>query len=155
MDDKVTATVKIPICLHSSISPASPIVLRAHSTPPHLDKQEKGFEQIISSLDPNPMLGAIPPPISPSEKRPTRVQRTTLAQRPGHCRFLGDYKVLTGLCPECLFCRQMVPHIFQCNACPTQLILRDIWMNPVTVVEYLVTLSFFSTLIPPNPPPPP
>ena len=115
----------------------------------------------INSLDPNPVLGAAPPPISPSERRLSRVQRTTLAQlRSGHCRFLGDYKLLTGrdtsaICPECLFRRQTVPHIFQCDACPTQLSLRDLWVNPVKVVEFLVTLPSFSALIPPNPPPPP
>ena len=115
----------------------------------------------ITSLDPNPILGVTPPPISPSERRLSRIQRTTLAQlRSGHCRFLGDYRVLTGrstsaVCPECLFRRQTVPHIFQCDACPTQLSLRDLWVNPVTVVEFLVSLSSFSTLIPPDPPPPP
>ena len=118
----------------------------------------------IASLDANPLLGTSPPPISPSERRLTRLQRTTLAQlRSGHCKLLGDYRVLTGLgssaiCPECLFRRQTVPHIFNCDAAPTQLTVRDLWTNPVTTVEFLVTLSSFSTLVttdPPEDPPPP
>ena len=115
----------------------------------------------ISSLDPNPVLGTTPPPISPSERRLTRIQRTTLAQlHSGHCKYLGDYQALTGrsfsaICPECLFRRQTVPHLFHCDARPTQLTLRDLWVNPVTVVEFLVSLSLFSALAPPDPPPPP
>ena len=114
----------------------------------------------IATLDPNPLLGTRPPAISPSEKRLTRRQRTTLAQlRSGHCRLLGDYKICTGLsssalCPECLFRRQTVPHIFNCDAAPTNLSLCDLWINPVTVVEHLVNLQSFSALVPPDPPPP-
>lgn len=118
----------------------------------------------ISRLDPNRLLGAPPPPISPSESRLTRVQRTTLAQlRSGHCRLLGDYRVLTGIstsavCPQCLFRRHTVPHIFDCDAAPTNLSIRDLWINPVKVVEYLVTLPTFAPLVqndPPLPRPPP
>ena len=44
----------------------------------------------ISSLNENPLLGTLPPPISPSETRLTRAQRTTLAQlRSGHCKLLA------------------------------------------------------------------
>ena len=106
----------------------------------------------ISSLNANLLLGTIPPPISPSEKRLTRIQRTTLAQlRSGHCKLLGDYKVLTGLgtsaiCHECLFRRQTVPHLFNCDAAPTQLTVRDLWVNPVTIMEHLVSLSHLSPL---------
>ena len=118
----------------------------------------------ISKLGENPLLGTAPPPISPSEKRLSRTQRTTLSQlRSGHCKLLGDYKVRTGLgtsaiCPECLFRRQTVPHLFDCDAAQTELTLRDLWINPVKTVEFLVTLSSFSALvIPPDPqlPPPP
>ena len=114
----------------------------------------------ISNLEPNRLLGTRPPPISPSESRLTRMQRTTLAQlRSGHCRLLGDYKVLTGisnsaLCPQCLFRRHSVPHIFNCDASPTALTLLDLWVNPVKVVEYLVNLPTFAMLIPNDPPPP-
>ena len=113
----------------------------------------------IANLAPNPVLGAKPPPISASEKNLSRIQRTTLSQlRSGHCKFLGDYKVLTGqgtsaICPECLFRRQTVPHLFNCDACPTNLSLRDLWVNPVTVANFLVTLSSFAALVPPDPPP--
>ena len=122
----------------------------------------QAVQNTISALGPNPLLGTLPPSVSPSEKRLSRIQRTTLAQlQSGHCHFLGDYKVLTGrstlaLCPECLFRRQTVPHIFQCDACPTNLSLRDLWVNPVTVVQQLlVNLSSFATLFLPNSPPPP
>ena len=114
----------------------------------------------ISNFDPNRLLGTRPPPISPSESRLTRMQRTTLAQlRSGHCRLMGDYKVLTGisnsaLCPQCLFRRHTVPHIFNCDAVPTALTLYDLWINPVKVVEFLVSLPSFATLIPNDPPPP-
>ena len=114
----------------------------------------------ISNLEPNRLLGTRPPPISPSESRLTWMQRTTLAQlRSGHCRLLGVYKVLTGisnsaLCPQCLFRRQTVPHIFNCDSSPTTLTLLDLWINPVKVVEYLVTLPTFATLIPKDPPAP-
>ena len=114
----------------------------------------------ISSFEPNRLLGTLPPPISTSESRLTRIQRTTLAQlRSGHCRLLGDYKVLTGmstsaLCPQCLFRRHTVPHLFNCDAAPTSLTLRDLWINPVTVVNFLVTLPSFATLIPKDPPRP-
>ena len=117
--------------------------------------------ETISNLAPNPLLGTAPPPISPSEKRLSRIQRTTLSQlRSGHCKLLGDYQVLTGrsvsaLCPECLFRRQTVPHLFNCDARPTQLTLRDLWENPVTAVNFLVTLPSFAALIPPDPPAPP
>ena len=68
----------------------------------------------------NPVLGAVPPEPDTSEKRLSRVQRTTLSQlRSGNCKFLNDYKLLLGhtesaLCPECLFRRRTVRHIFEC-----------------------------------------
>ena len=118
---------------------------------------------LATCYEANRLLGTPPPPISPSESRLTRMQRTTLAQlRSGHCRLLGNYKVLTGisnsaLCPQCLFRRQTVPHIFNCDAAQTDLTLRDLWINPVKVVGFLVSLPTFATLIPrdPHPPRPP
>ena len=109
----------------------------------------------------NSVLGAVPPPVSDSEKRLTRLQRTTLAQlRSGSCRMLNDYKVTLGhirsaLCPECLFQRHTSRHLFQCDAAPTTLTPRDLWVNPATVVNFLSTLPSFSSLLPSNPPPPP
>ena len=93
----------------------------------------------------------------------SRIQRATLAQlRSGQCHLLNDYKVLTGrshsaLCPECLFRRHSVSHIFDCDAAPTDLTIRDLWINPVSVITFLVILPTFSSLVvavPPLPPPP-
>ena len=118
-------------------------------------------QKTIAHLKPNTLLDAAPPNISPSEKRLTRIQRTTLAQlRSRHCQLLEDYKLLTGrstsaICPECLLRRHTARHLFQCDARPTDLSLRDLWVNPVSVVNFLVTLPSFAALIPQNPPLPP
>ena len=119
----------------------------------------------IRSLGPNPLLGVCPPPIAASEKRLSRIQRSTLAQlRSGQCQLLNDYKVLTGrgtsaICPECLIRRHTVPHLFNCDAAPTTLSLVDLWENSVTVTRFLVNLPSFVTLSeptdPPRPRPPP
>ena len=124
------------------------------------DIHTEAVKKSIAKLEPNPLLNAPPPPISPSEATLTRKQRTTLAQlRSGQCQLLNDYKVLTGraqsaLCPECLFRRHTVPHIFECDAAPTNLNIRDLWINPKTVVNYLVSLPSFACLLPTGPPPP-
>ena len=124
----------------------------------------ESVKKTISKLAPNPLLGAPPPPISPSEATLTRKQRSTLAQlRSGQCHMLNDYKVLTGrshsaLCPECLFRRHSVPHLFDCDAKPTNLTLRDLWINPKLVTNFLLTLPSFTDLVPTDPPlprPPP
>ena len=60
----------------------------------------------------------------------------------------------SALCPHCLFRRHTVPHIFNCDAVPTLLTLRDLWINPVKVVELLVSLPSFVTLIPKDQHPP-
>ena len=134
------------------------------------DIHTEAVRKSIAKLEPNPLLNAPPPPISPSEATLTRKQRTTLAQlRSGQCQLLNDYKVLTGrsqsaLCPECLFRRHTAPHIFDCDAAPTDLTIRDLWINPKTVVNHLVSLQSFTCLLPtgphpprppPEPPPPP
>ena len=81
-------------------------------------------KKIAESLA-NVILGTIPPAISPSEISLPRIQRTTLAQlQYGHCKLLNVYKVLlkhtiSALCTECLFRRQTVTHIFNCDAVPT------------------------------------
>ena len=121
----------------------------------------ESVQQTINRLEPNPLLDTRPPPISPSETTLTRKQRSTLAQlRSGQCHLLNDYQVLTGrshsaLCPECLFRRHSVPHIFDCDANPTLLVIHDLWNNPVAVINFLVTLPSFSPLVPTVPPPPP
>ena len=127
----------------------------------------------IAKLSKNPILESNPPPIASSESRLSRKQRSTLAQlRSGQCHLLNDYLVLTGrkqsaLCPECLIRRHTVKHIFNCDAAPTTLTIRDLWNNPVSVVDHLLTLPSFSSLEqtnqpatpaprpPPEPPPAP
>ena len=121
----------------------------------------EAVQQTIERLEPNPLLNERPPPISPSETTLTRRQRTTLAQlRSGQCHLLNDYQVLTGraqsaLCPECLFRRHSVPHLFECDANQSNLVTRDLWVNPVAVINFLMTLPSFSSLVPTVPPPPP
>ena len=121
----------------------------------------EAVRKTISKLEPNPILDAPPPPISRSEETLTRKQRTALSQlRSGQCQLLCDYQVLTGrtqsaLCPECLFHRHTATHLFDCDARPTNLTIRDLWINPVTVMNFLMTLPSFSSLVPTGPPPPP
>ena len=115
----------------------------------------------IGELEPNPLLGERPPSISPSETTLTRRQRSTLAQlRSGQCHLMNDYQVLTGrtlsaLCPECLFRRHSVTHLFNCDANPTSLSLHDMWNKPIEVINFLMTLPSFSSLVPAAPPPTP
>ena len=115
----------------------------------------------ISNLANNSLLDQKPPEISPSEIRLTRHQRTTLAQlRSGHCKLLREYAMRIGLsksaiCPECLFRRHNVRHIFNCEAAPTNLSIKDLWINPCSVVEFLHSLPSFSPIFPPDPPQPP
>ena len=106
---------------------------------------------------PNVVLGSVPLAISPSEVSLPRIQRTTLAQlRSGHCKMLNDYRVLLkhtelALCPECLFRRHSVRHIFNCDAAPTILTTKDLWTNPVDVTVFLRTLPSFAPIFPPDP----
>ena len=115
----------------------------------------------ISRLGNNDLLGSRLPPVSPSEGRLTRFQRSTLSQlRSGHCRLLQDYKSRVGqatsdICPECRTLPHTVQHLFDCAAAPTHLSIRDLWINPVAVCDFLCTLSAFSALSPPGPAPPP
>ena len=119
-------------------------------------------KESIDKLGENRLLEARPPKISSSESSLSRAERTTLAQlRTSQCKQLNDYKhsklnrVPDALCPECLFRRHTVSHIFECDACPTDLTVRDLWSNPVRVANFLKTLPSFSFLLPPDPPPPP
>ena len=116
----------------------------------------------IDNLGVNRLLAARPPKISSSESSLSRAERTTLAQlRTSQCKQLNDYKhsklnrAPDALCPECLFRRHNVSHIFDCDARPTDLTVRDLWSNPVRVANFLKTLPSFSFLLPPDPPPPP
>ena len=126
------------------------------------DIHTKFVRSTINSLDVNPILGAAPPPIVPSEKRLSRIERTTLAQlRSGDCQPLNNYLLRDGrstsaLCPECLYRRHTVNHLFECDARP-RLSSCDLWNNPGAVSSFMQTLPSFSLLLPPDPPlePPP
>ena len=115
----------------------------------------------IAKLGDNPILNARPPPIASSEAQLTRKQLSTLAQlRSGQCHLLNDFLVLKGrgqsaLCPKCLIGHHTVRHLFNCDA--TNLTILDLWKNPISVTNFLVTLPSFSSLettVPPDPPAP-
>ena len=120
----------------------------------------EAVQQVIKDLGPNPLLGKTPPPPDKSERSLTRAQRSTLSQlRSGYCRLLKDYQVRVGLapdalCPECLYQRHTTRHLFICPATPTNLSISDLWRHPVPVMDFLLTLSSFSVLLPPPPPAP-
>ena len=115
----------------------------------------------IAALGNNRLLGAPPPPISTSEISLSRGQRTTLSQlRSGFCKLLNDYRLIlkkttSAICPECLIRRHTATHLFNCDAVPTDLSLRDLWTNLVDVMNFLLTLPSFASLVPPDPHPPP
>ena len=118
-------------------------------------------KESIENLGNNRLLDAPPPKISSSEKSLSRPERSTLSQlRTGQCKRLNDFQHKLGLaqnalCPECLFRRHTSSHIFNCDACPTDLTVRDLWEFPVLVIDFLKSLPSFSFLLPPAPPPPP
>ena len=69
-------------------------------------------------------------------------------------------KLLTSAtCPECLVNRHTASHLFNCDAAPTDLYVRDLWERPCDAMQFLLTLASFSPLRPaddpPLPPPPP
>ena len=119
----------------------------------------------INRLGVNPLLGTRPLPISPSERRLSRPQRTTLSQlRSGHCQLMQDYRVRVGqsttdVCPVCNSQPHTVSHLFDCAAALTSLTVKDLWLNPVAVCDFLSSLPPFASLqslvTPPPPSPPP
>ena len=114
----------------------------------------------IAKLGQSRILGMQRPDISASEFGLSREERCTLAQlRTGECKNLNDYLAKIGrsdsaLCPECRFRRHTVEHLFNCDAVPTDLSTRDLWINPVTAIDFLKTLPSFSRLVSLNPPAP-
>ena len=122
-------------------------------------------KESIDNLGTYRLLDEFPPPkISSTEASLSRQERSTLAQlRTGHCKRLKDYmhnkmtppRATDAICPECLVRRHTPAHLFSCDACPTDLSIRDLWINPVRVSSFLKTLPSFSFLNPPDPPPPP
>ena len=122
-------------------------------------------DEAIRNLGSYNILNEYPPPkISPSEATLSRPERTTLAQlRTNQCKRLNEYKhnkmqpprALDAICPECLIHRHTATHLFSCDARPTDLTIRDLWINPVRVASFLKSLPSFSFLNPPDLPPPP
>ena len=119
--------------------------------------------QSIDDLGDNPVLGARPLPIDKSERSLPRRQRCVLAQlRSGFSSHLRSYSHPIGVAddatgPECLVRRHTTRHLFECEARPTPLSLEDLWRRPILVMEFLLSLPSFSSLIPPDPllsPPP-
>ena len=116
---------------------------------------------VKAALGDNPVLGRPPPPISTTERSLPRAHRCVLAQlRSGHCSHLETYRSRIGrsstsLCPECRFARQTTAHLFVCPATPTALTVEDLWRRPVEAMDFLLSLSSFSSLLPPGPLPPP
>ena len=114
-------------------------------------------KQTIENLGENPILGAIPPATDRSESLLPRNQRRVLAQlRTGHCSLLYTYqsrlkKAPCSLCPECRFRRHTTQHLFDCPAAPTSLSVADLWRKPVETMDFLLTLSAFTSLRPPGP----
>ena len=117
----------------------------------------------IDDLGHNPVLGIRSPPIDNSECLLPRRQRCVLAQlRSGFSSHLRSNSHRIGaaddaICPECLVRRHTTRHLFECEARPTPLTVVDLWCRPVLVMEFLLSLPSFSSLIPPDPllPPPP
>ena len=78
------------------------------------------------------MLDGRPAPISYSEKKLTRKERSILAQlRSGYCRLLGSYMsrikkdANLDVCADCGTTPHDVKHLFVCPAHPTTLIPSD------------------------------
>ena len=118
----------------------------------------------ISNHEFSQILGGPRPDINPSESSLSRAARATLAQlRSGTCHCLEEYKLMVGrstsaLCPECRYRRHTVPHLFDCDARPTDLTVGDLWSDPVASFTFLSSLPSFSHLAstePPAPRPPP
>ena len=53
---------------------------------------------------------------------------------------------------EYLVRRHTARHLFDCDAKPTSLSVKDLWEDPVAVISFLKTLPSFSFLLPPEQP---
>ena len=112
------------------------------------DIDTSAVAQSIATNSHNRILNGPCPEIANEEKTFSRIARTTLVQmRSGECYFLQDYLVKvsrsdSALCPECRYRRHSVPHLFACDASPTQLTVRDLWEKPVATAKFLKTPSF-------------
>ena len=115
----------------------------------------------IAALGVNPVLGAVPPPIHPSEQSLSRSFRTTLSRlRSGKCFQLNSYQHFINAldfntCPDCQSAPHTSSHLFNCPSNPTSLSVIDLWLQPVLAAEFIASLTSFNQLPPLNPPLPP
>ena len=113
----------------------------------------------------NNVLQDQPPTIDPVEKTLPRAHRSALAQlRSGYCKALNTFqnRLDPSVDPSCPTCGSGEPHttnhLFDCPAYPTGLVVRDLWLRPVSVASFISSLPFFyylPTLHTPPPEPPP
>ena len=121
----------------------------------------QAISDTVDGFAPNRVLGAIPPPIHPSESSLPRATRAVLSQlRSGHCVKLNDYRhrigqTLDDLCPDCRIAPHTASHIFSCQSHPTTLSVTDLWERPREAAIFLSTTPSFSSLPDPGSPPPP
>jgi hypothetical protein len=109
--------------------------------------------QTRNSLCVNPILGTLPPLISPSEQTLPRRHRTLLAQlRCNSCPRLNQYRnfitpTTPNTCPACSLTPHDTKHIFSCPVAPTSLSTLDLWADPHGVIFFL-TGAGKATLLP-------
>ena len=121
----------------------------------------QAISDTVDAFSPNRVLGAIPPPIHPSESSLPRATRVILSQlRSGHCVKLNDYRHRTGqsnddLCPACRNAPHTSSHLFNCISHPTSLTTSDLWERPREAAIFLASTPSFSNLPDPGSPPPP
>ena len=103
---------------------------------------------VVQCHEMNVVLDGRPPPISNSEKKLTRKERSTLAQlRSGYCRLLGSYKsrikkdVNLDVWADCGTTPHDVKHLLVCPAHPTTLIPSDLWSRPTDALRELSYLE--------------
>ena len=121
----------------------------------------KVVSETIDAMEPNRVLGTMPPLVSKQVKYLPRYTCRILAQlRSGFCHKLNDYLLRVGrsdtdICPECGDQQASSSHIFSCAAHPTNLEVSDLWEKPWEVAVHLASFASFSDLPDPGPPPPP
>ena len=99
--------------------------------------------ETIRTLAPNRVLKEKPPDVHPSAKLLSRKAQCELARlRSGFSRLTQDYLVRVKeatdeSCPLCSHPLQDVPHLFNCQANPTPLTPRDLWINPKEAAAFL------------------
>ena len=140
------------VASHLNNGSTDPATYRATLTAIHTE----AVSRTVASHSFSRILGSARPAISPSESTLSQAERSTLAQlRSGQCHHLLDYQLKVGrsptaVCPECRFRRHTVEHLFSCDARPTSLTTRDLWVNPVMAVSFLRSLPSFSHLATPS-----